>query len=199
MKYLGSKNIVTDRLELRTPTMVEQRYLWTLLMKEKINKYFLTTPQKFGEKLKDWNIQEKFYEEKVENATNPNLFEWSIFLKDTDTCIGRINCHNGDSLDDDIRDVGWIIDSKFQKNGYATEAAKAMLDYMFNECDIEEIKTSAAICNNASWGLMEKLGFERQDEIVYNQYTYIDGPTECYSYYLNKEMFNKRLEKSISR
>ena len=35
-----------------------------------------------------------------------------------------------------------------------------MLDFMFNEVEISEIKTSAAEINPASWKLMEKLGFK---------------------------------------
>ena len=199
MKYLGSKKIITDRLELRRPTINEQKYLWTLLMNTKVNKYFLTVPKKYVEKLKDWNIQKNFYNDKVKNASSPNIFEWSIFLKNTDVCIGKINCHNGNSKDDNIRDVSWIIDPDYQHQGYATEAAWGMLEFMFNECNINEIKTSAAIVNPASWKLMEKLGFERQEEKINNQYTYIDGLTECYLYYLNKDMYykNKKNRKHI--
>ena len=83
-------------------------------------------------------------------------------MKNIDVCIGRISCHNGNSKDDNIRGVGWIIDPKYQHQGYATEAANGMLEFMFNDGDISEIKTSAAIVNPASWKLMEKLGFERQ-------------------------------------
>lgn len=191
MKYLGSKKIETERLELRTQTMNEQKYLWSLLMNEDINRYFLTAPKKIGEKLKDWDIQEKFYEEKISNSNDIRNFEWSIFLKDSNKCIGRITCQSSDSDNDNIRDVGWIIDPIYQNKGYATESAKAMLDYMFNECDIEMIKTSAAIVNKASWKLMEKLGFERQKENIFNQYTYVDGKTECYSYQLSKDKYNK--------
>ena len=192
MKYLGSKKIITDRLELRAQTMEEQKYLWELLMNEKVNKYFLISPKKLIEKLKNWDIQEKFYKEKVKKANNLDVFEWSIFLKNTNTCIGRICCQCNDKTNEDIRDVGWIIDPKYQQKGFATEAAGAMLEFMFNECDISEIKTSAATVNPASWKLMEKLGFERQKEIEYSQYTYVDGLTKCYTYYLNKEMYNNK-------
>lgn len=46
--------------------------------------------------------------------------------------------------------------------GYATEAAVAMLDYMFNIVGITGIKTSAVEINSSSWRIMEKLGFEYQ-------------------------------------
>ena len=103
----------------------------------------------------------------MKHANDINVFRWSIFLKSTGECIGRLSCQEGhydneDISNPNIRGVGWIIDPNFRGNGYGTEVAKAMIDFMFLECDIEEIVTGTAICNSASWKIMEKLGFERQ-------------------------------------
>ena len=61
MKYLGSKTLETDRLILKAQTMEEQKYLWSILMKPDVNKYYLTVQKKLSEKLKDWNKQEEYY------------------------------------------------------------------------------------------------------------------------------------------
>ena len=194
MKFLGSKTIETDRLILRTQTMNEQKRLWEILMIPEVNKYFLTVPPKFREKLKDWDKQQKFYEDDMKHANDNNVFRWCIFLKDTGECIGRLSCHEGHDEDEsinnpNIRGVGWIIDPKFQGHGYGTEAAKAMIDFMFLECEIEQIITGAAICNPASWKIMEKLGFERQEKTKMIQYTFLDELTEIYSYVMTKERY----------
>ena len=200
MKYLGSKTIETDRLILKAQLMEEQKKLWEILIIPEVNRYFLTVPTKFRDKLKDWNIQEKYYEEEMKHAKENNVFKWSIFLKETDECIGRISCHeatseNSDITDSNIRGVGWIIDPKYQSRGYGTEAAKAMIDFMFLECEIAKIITGAAICNPASWKIMEKLGFERKKETKTIQYTFLDEPTEIYCYELTRDkylLFNKK-------
>lgn len=194
MNFLGSKTIETDRLILRTQTMNEQKRLWEILMIPEVNKYFLTVPPKFREKLKDWDKQKEFYEEDMKHANDNYVFRWSIFLKDTGECIGRLSCHEGHDEDEsinnpNIRGVGWIIDPKFQGHGYGTEAAKAMIDFMFLECEIEQIITGAAICNPASWKIMEKLGFERQEKTKMIQYTFLDELTEIYSYVMTKERY----------
>ena len=194
MNFLGSKTIETDRLILRTQTMNEQKRLWEILMIPEVNKYFLTVPPKFREKLKDWDKQQKFYEDDMKHVNDNNVFRWSIFLKDTGECIGRLSCHEGHDEDEsinnpNIRGVGWIIDPKFQGHGYGTEAAKAMIDFMFLECEIEQIITGAAICNPASWKIMEKLGFERQEKTKMIQYTFLDELTEIYSYVMTKERY----------
>ena len=194
MNFLGSKTIETDRLILRTQTMNEQKRLWEILMIPEVNKYFLTVPPKFREKLKDWDKQQKFYEDDMKHANDNNVCRWRIVLKDTGECIGRLSCHEGHDEDEsinnpNIRGVGWIIDPKFQGHGYGTEAAKAMIDFMFLECEIEQIITGAAICNPASWKIMEKLGFERQEKTKMIQYTFLDELTEIYSYVMTKERY----------
>lgn len=194
MKYLGSKTIETDRLLLKVQSMNEQRRLWEILMIPEVNKYFLTVPAKFREKLGDWDKQKIFYEEDMKHANDNNVFRWSIFLKSTGECIGRLSCHEGHDEDENIsnpniRGVGWIINPNFQGQGYGTEAAKAMIDFMFLECDIEEIITGASICNPASWKIMERLGFERQKQTKMVQYTFLDELTEDYSYVLTREKY----------
>ena len=77
----------------------------------------------------------------------------------------------------------------------------AIPDYMFNECEIKEIKTGAAIVNPASWKIMEKFGFEKLDTTKMVQYTYLDEPTEDYQYRLTREMYlenNKNKSLKIS-
>lgn len=194
MKFLGSKTIETDRLVLRAQTMNEQKRLWEILMIPEVNKYYLTVSSKFREKLKDWDKQKIFYEDEMRYANDNNIFRWSIFLKDTKECIGSLSCHEGHDEgkninDPNIRGVGWIIDPKFQGYGYGTEAAKAMIDFMFLECEIEQIITGAAICNPASWKIMEKLGFKRQKVTKFIQYTFLDELTENYSYVMTKERY----------
>lgn len=204
MKNLGSKTLETERLILRAQTMDEQKYLWSVLMNPDVNRYYLTVPKKFAEKLKDWDKQEEYYKEDMKHANDPDVFKWSVFIKDTGECIGRVSCHKSsdegyETDNPSIRGVGWYIDPKYKGHGYGYEAAQAMMDYMFNECEIDEIKTGAAIQNQASWKIMEKFGFEKLEETKMIEYTYVDAPVEDYQYYLTKEMYfenknNKKLK-----
>lgn len=194
MKYLGSRTIETDRLILKAQTMEEQKRLWEILMIPEVNKYYLTVPVKLREALKDWTKQEKFYKEEMFFANDNDVFRWSVFLKENGECIGRVSCHEAhasekDIDDSSIRGVGWIIDPKYQGLGYGTEAAKAMIDFMFRECKIDVIRTGAAICNIASWKIMERLGFERQAQTKMIQYTFLDDLVEDYVYILTKERY----------
>ncbi len=205
MNYIGSRQIETERLVLKAQTMQEQKRLWEILMTPEVNKYYLTVPAKFREKLLDWNKQEEYYRLDMEHANDPDIFRWSLFLKKTGECIGRVSCHEAKDedasiTDPSIRGVGWYIDPAYQGKGYATEAATAMIDYMFDEADISEIVTGAAISNPASWMIMEKLGFVRQDRTNMVQYTYLDELVEDYSYAMTKEQWlDFKCKKNLKR
>ncbi len=101
-----------------------------------------------------------------------------------------MECHNPLNLVPD-KMSGNLIDPFYQGKGYATEAARAMIDYMFTKADISEIRTGAAIVNPASWLIMEKLGFSRDEKTKIVQYTFLEEPVEDYSYTLTKEDYLK--------
>lgn len=79
MNLIGTKEIETERLILKVPSMNEQQRLWKILMIPNINKYYLDIDSKFREKLKKWDLQKKFYQAKVDTALDKDRFEWSIF------------------------------------------------------------------------------------------------------------------------
>lgn len=195
MRYIGSRTIETERLILRKSQIEEQKRLWEILCIPEVHRYYLTC--KFGF---DWEQQRPFFESKVSKAGNPDVFQWSIIKKDDGICIGQLSVQSGSSedssiTDDSIRGIGWFIDPVYQGFGYATEAAAAVLDFMFNEVEITEIRTGAAVLNPASWRLMEKLGFVRRSDALHKtRYTYVNEPVDCYSYGLTDKEYKVKMK-----
>ena len=75
-------------------------------------------------------------------------------------------------------------------------------NYMFNECEIAEIKTGAAICNPASWLIMERFGFVRENETKMVDYTFLEKLVCDYQYYLTRDMYLQKKDnysKKITR
>jgi RimJ/RimL family protein N-acetyltransferase len=66
------------------------------------------------------------------------------------------------SVDARQAEVGWIFDPDYQGRGYATEAAKAMLDLAFGPGDVHRVAARCDVRNEASWRLMERLGMRRE-------------------------------------
>lgn len=217
MKKIPIKDLETTRLVIKKPTMDEQFILWNILKDEKVNRYYFPTPDRifkknelkkdniddlkktrriFLEQLNDWDRQQPFYEKKIidiQNGDNSQKFTWSIFLKNGEP-IGQITVQPNDEYpnNQEIRDVGWFINPKYQGQGYGTEVALEVLRYMFEEIEVEKIVTSAAIINEGSWKIMERLGFERVGEKQSTYFDENDNILMCYCYVGDKEKFINR-------
>ncbi|WP_224702831.1 GNAT family N-acetyltransferase [Devosia aquimaris] len=59
-------------------------------------------------------------------------------------------------------ELGWILDPAHQGQGFATEAANAMLDLAFGPCDMHRVSARCHTANAPSWRLMERLGMRRE-------------------------------------
>ena len=161
MKYLGSKIIETERTKLRPTIESDLITLWKMLGDKELSKYYLV-----GKYNEDWEQEKKWQYKKLENALNMNVFQWTIVLKETGEVIGQICCQNIIDKPDNIRDLGWFIDRKYQGKGLGSEVSKAVVDYMFEEVEIDKIETSAAVINPASWKLMEKMNFNKTGKFI---------------------------------
>ena len=90
MKDLGSRFLATQRLELKSQTMKEQKRLWEILMLPEVNRFYLTVSAP-RDNLMNWEIQKEFYKKAKEHADDLDVYKWSIFLKGTETYIGQID------------------------------------------------------------------------------------------------------------
>lgn len=195
MKFIGSKRIETERLILRPTEESDLKILWRILGIPEVNKYYLV-----GKYNTEWEKELPWQMKKLEKANNGDVFQWSIIIKETNECVGQVSAQeNGE--DKSIRDVGWFITPKYQRQGFTYEATKEMIKYLFEEVEINSIETGAALVNPASLNLMKKLGFVKRDipnSIV--DYTF-SGKLEVTHYGMNemeyKNSFNKQLKKHI--
>jgi RimJ/RimL family protein N-acetyltransferase len=62
--------------------------------------------------------------------------------------------------------VGFTIASAYWRNGYATEAMTALLDYLFEDVDLHRVVADCDTENIGSWKTLEKLGFRREAHFV---------------------------------
>jgi len=52
----------------------------------------------------------------------------------------------------------WVIDPIHQRQGYATEAAQAMVEYAFKQLRVKRIIATTEFANVASQNVMRKIG-----------------------------------------
>jgi RimJ/RimL family protein N-acetyltransferase len=83
-----------------------------------------------------------------------------VFLKSENRLIGHIVFHLW--FAPQTYEVGWIFHPAYHGNGYATEAARAMLCYSFEVLAGHRVIATCQPENPASYRVMEKLGMRRE-------------------------------------
>ncbi len=88
---------------------------------------------------------------------------WASELKETNELIGFIglNYTDWESHFTPALEIGWRLGSQYWGKGYATEGAKAALDFGFNKIGLEEIVSFTVPANKRSINVMEKIGMKR--------------------------------------
>lgn len=104
----------------------------------------------------------------MQDVHAPRQGDWlqlALELKETGEMIGDVAFG---VKEDDPRQcsVGFTIASAYQKNGYATEALTALLDYLFEDVDMHRVVADCDTKNAGSWKTLEKLGFRREAHFV---------------------------------
>ena len=84
-----------------------------------------------------------------------------IIKKETNELIGDIGIHFLDSDKKQV-EIGCTLDKDHQGKGYATEALKELMNYLFHELHKHRIITSIDPKNIKSIGLVERLGFRKE-------------------------------------
>ena len=89
---------------------------------------------------------------------------WAIHLKSNHEFIGW--CGLKYIKEEDEIDLGYRFKEEFWNKGYGYEAAKATIDYGFNQLNLKRIVATVLPDNIASWKIMEKCGMKCIGDII---------------------------------
>ncbi len=90
-----------------------------------------------------------------------SLFQWGIELLDDGHVIGT--CTLAEPSEQNRRaELGFALGRAWWGRGYAREAVEALLAFAFGELDLHRIEADADPRNDASIGLLERIGFVRE-------------------------------------
>lgn len=116
-----------------------------------------------------------------------DYLRWTVWLHAEDRRVGRVGLFRvrAAAAPDALRgqsEIGWMFGEAHWGQGYATEAARAVLDYGFAQMDREVIYSQTSDSNAASTRMMHRLGFERFSAFDYvdPDYPAADNPTTVY-------------------
>lgn len=104
----------------------------------------------------------------IKRYERPGFGRMAIVLKEQNKIIGDcgIVVSTLDSAPEN--DLGYIIDWRYWQNGFAFEAAKALIDYAFYELSLTRLCANMPFDHIASIKTAEKLGMKREKEF-YNK------------------------------
>lgn len=89
---------------------------------------------------------------------------YAVALQETGKAIGNIYYGN---RDDEAREVGYIINARYRRQGFACEALCAVIENGFRQ-GVHRIYAACDARNTASWKLLEKAGLEREAHLRQN-------------------------------
>lgn len=92
---------------------------------------------------------------------------WTILTKDTKEVIGRAGFFYREEYED--VEIGYLIGAKWQRQGYASEVCKAILEFGREELGFDRVQAFVRLENEVSLKLCEKLGFECVEEVELQQ------------------------------
>lgn len=105
---------------------------------------------------------------KVKDPSEPGgWLQLAIIIKDSGEFIGDCAYY---LKKDETRTalVGCTIMQKYWGKGYAVEATRRIMAYLFNEMNIRRLTADTDVENVGSWKTLEKLGFRREAHFVEN-------------------------------
>jgi RimJ/RimL family protein N-acetyltransferase len=90
-------------------------------------------------------------------ATANDDRETAFLIEHTHAPIGMVGI---DARQPDMPELGYWLGVAHWGQGFATEAARAAIDFAFEEFDVEQLMSGARVANPASRNILEKCGFQ---------------------------------------
>ncbi len=173
--------IKTERLGLRNWKENDLKPFAEMCADEQVMEFFPAT----------WSLQEtaKFIESMQAHFDKLNYCYFAVDRLDTNEFIGFIGLkyqtyksHFTPSID-----IGWRLKPAAWGNGFATEGAKACLEFAFAELHLEEVYSITPKLNKKSQRVMQKIGMKYHSDFNHPKIDINDPLSSCVVYRVLKK------------
>jgi RimJ/RimL family protein N-acetyltransferase len=116
----------------------------------------------------DWPVSEagveKYWESQrdIDPCNDPKWFSLVVELKTEGKVIGHVGIGVVKTGEHRQGIIGWLLGRKYQGQGLATEAVRALITTGFEQMRLHRIFARTGRDNERSWRLMERLGMRRE-------------------------------------
>ena len=147
----NTPTLTTPRLLLRRFALEDAPAMWELLRDEEVNTFLPWFPVKTLEEARQ-HLQERY----LSQYSRAQSYHYAVCLRETGQLIGYANVS-----DTEARDLGYGFRKEFWHQGFATEAARAVVEQLRQD-GVPYITATHDVNNPHSGGVMRKLGMQYQ-------------------------------------
>jgi ribosomal-protein-alanine N-acetyltransferase len=144
----------TERLSLRKVSLGDAEEIFSLRSNDEVNKY-LDRPV-----ANDIDEAIAFINKVNIGIANDNWMYWAICFKDNPKLVGTI-CLWNINQEENKAEVGYELNPDYQGKGIAKEALSKIIEFGFNDLQLNKIEAYTHKENLASTNLLEKFNFIR--------------------------------------
>jgi RimJ/RimL family protein N-acetyltransferase len=146
LREAGRCTLETERLTLRRPTLADVSAIARIADDRRIAEN-TRLPHPYS---KDHAVD---FVRHVASRQRETVF----LIEHNHTSIGMVGA---DWREEETPELGYWLGVDYWGQGFATEAARALIDFTFEEFDIPLIRSGARVANPASRNILEKCGFQ---------------------------------------
>ncbi|MEM9219565.1 MAG: GNAT family protein [Cyanobacteria bacterium P01_F01_bin.150] len=172
--------LVTERLTLKPLTLADLQSIYDIAQEKRSIEDFQYVACSMDD-VKAW-LEPAYHD--------PTNLIWTICKKEK--TIGLFDvCFEAEysTLDVNVCRIGYFLDFREHNRGYATEALRAVIDWLFRCTNVERIEAGVTLHNIPSYRVLEKAGFIRE-KIVESNWKWHDKVYDSAYYYLPKTFTN---------
>ena len=139
--------VATERLTLRRPTLADVRTIALLANDRRVAENTRRLPHPY---LQDHAVE-------FIRAMADDSHETVFLIENNYTPIGMVGI---DWRQPETPELGYWLGVEYWGQGFATEAARAVIDFTFEEFEVEHLISGARVANPSSRNILEKCGFQ---------------------------------------
>jgi RimJ/RimL family protein N-acetyltransferase len=147
LREVRSCVLETERLTLRRPTLADVKAIARLADDRRIAENTRRLPHPYSQ---DHAVE---FIRQTANANRDSVF----LIENNHTPIGVVGV---DWREPDAPELGYWLGVEHWGQGFGTEAARAVIDFTFEESDVEQLISGARVTNPSSRNILEKCGFQ---------------------------------------
>jgi ribosomal-protein-alanine N-acetyltransferase len=156
MLFKGSPKLETNRLVLRKILPTDYKIAYESWFND--SEQVIYTVHGIH---KSEEVTKKVYDRWIEEYNDEKTMRWIIELKEKNIPIGMIDINNQWSKFSSV-EPGYIIARKYWNKGYATEATKRVMKFLFEECELQTFYSEFMEDNVGSGKVMKKCGMTQE-------------------------------------